>query len=117
MKQCTYLGAVSTNSYDDTTDIKRIAIAKNAAASSTKIGKDKGKSLTTKKRLLSSLVILIVSCGSECWALKESDKKRIKGFELRCYRRVLSISWTAKTYNEEVLTKKQPNSRLLNFIS
>ena len=71
MKQFTYLGAVLTNSYDDTPEIKRrIAIATNAAVSLTKIWKDKRISLTMKKRLLPSLVFSIVSYGSECFCIK-----------------------------------------------
>ena len=54
VKQFTYLGAVFTKTYDDTPEIKRrIAIAKNAKVSLTKILNDQGISLITKKRLLS----------------------------------------------------------------
>ena len=49
-KRFTYLGADLTNSYDDIPEIKRrIAIAKNAVVSLTKIWKDKGISLITKR--------------------------------------------------------------------
>ena len=72
--------------------------------------------MITKKRMLSSLVFSIASYGSECWALKESDKKRIGSFELWCYRRVLRISWITKTSNEEVLRKMHPGLRLLDSI-
>ena len=50
VKKFTYLGAVSTNRYDDTPEIKRrIAIAKNAVVSLTKIWKDKGICLIPKE--------------------------------------------------------------------
>ena len=62
------------------------------------------------------MVFSIASYGSECWALKESDKKRIESFKLWCYRRVLHISWTTKTTNAEVLRKMQPDSRFLDSI-
>ena len=68
----------------------------------------------SQKRLLSSLVFSIAPYGWECWALKESEKKRIKCFELWCYRRVLPISWNTKTSNEDVLRKMQPDLRLLD---
>ena len=41
---------------------------------------------------VSFLVYSIGSYGSECWVLKESDKKRIEGFEFYCYRSFLRIS-------------------------
>ena len=59
---------------------------------------------------------MIASYGSDCWALKESDKKRIKSFQLWFYRRVLHISWTTKASIEEVLIKMQPDLRLLGSI-
>ncbi|XP_063613942.1 uncharacterized protein LOC134787155 [Penaeus indicus] len=111
----TYLGAVFTNNCNDTLEIKRrIAIAKSATVSLTKTWKDKGISLFTKKRLLSTLVFSIAMYGAECWTLKETDRKLIESFELWCFRRVLRISWTSKTTNEDVLTKFQPETRLLN---
>ena len=66
--------------------------------------------------MLYYLVFSIASYGSECWALKESDKKWIEGFELWCYRRVLRISWTTETSNEDVLKKVQPHSKRLDSI-
>ncbi|XP_042858758.1 uncharacterized protein LOC122244853 [Penaeus japonicus] len=79
VKQFTYLGVVFTDNYDDTIEIKRrLAIARNATVALTNIWKDKNISLCTKKRLLNSLVFPIASYGSECWTLKESDKKKSK---------------------------------------
>ena len=61
--------------------------------------------ITTKKRLLHTLLFSIASYGSECWVLKNIDKKKIEAFELWCYRRLLRISWTEKKTNEWILNK------------
>ena len=62
IKQFTYSGVVFTDSYNDSTEIKkRLAIAKQATVSLTNIWKDKNISLMTKKRLLNSLVFSIAS--------------------------------------------------------
>ena len=35
--------------------------------------------------------------GCECWTIKESGHWRIDGFELWCWKRLLRVTWTAKT--------------------
>ena len=50
-----YLGAIFTDSYDDTKEIKRrIAIAKNAVVSLAKVWKNNSISLKTKCKFLSA---------------------------------------------------------------
>ena len=67
MKDFVYLGAMITENYDDSKEIKRrITIAKNAMISLVKIWKDRAISITTKKRLPTSLVFSIATYGSEC---------------------------------------------------
>ena len=92
VKEFVYLGALITDNYDDTREIRRLCIARNAMVSLTNIWKDKSISVGTKKRLLQSLVFCIVSFGSECWVLKTRDKKKIDAFELWCYRPLLQIA-------------------------
>ena len=71
VKEFIYLGAVLTNTYDDSPEIKRrITIAKNATIALNNIWKDRSITLRTKLRLLNSLVFPIASYGSECWVLK-----------------------------------------------
>ena len=116
--QFIYLGAVFTNTYDDSLEIKRrIAIAKNATIALTNIWKNRSITLRTKLRLLNSLVFPVASYGSECWVLKKKDQKRIGSFELWCYRRVLRISWTEKKTNDEVLRRINCNDRLLDILN
>ena len=87
VKEFTYLGAVITNTYDDSPEIKRrTAIAKNATVALNKIWKDRSITLKTKLWLLNSLVFPIALYGSECLQVKKKEKKRINGFELWCYR-------------------------------
>ena len=65
-------------SYDDSREIKRrIAIAKNAMISQVRIWKGRAMSNTTKNKLLKSLVFSIATYGSECWALKATDNRKL----------------------------------------
>lgn len=49
--------------------------------------------------------ILTSYLGSKCWATKCNDVKRLKAFELRSYRWLLSINWTKKYSNDWVTEK------------
>ena len=69
MKNFVYLGAMITENYDDSKEIKRrIAIAKNAIISLVKVWKDRAISITKKKRLLNlwSLVLLLMDLNAGC---------------------------------------------------
>ena len=117
MRNFVYLGAMITETYDDSKERKRrIAIAKNAIISLVNVWKDRAISITTKKRLLKSLVFSIATYGSECWVLKTSDKKKINSLKLWRYRRLLRIKWTDKKTNEYVLSKIGTSERLLTTI-
>ena len=43
--------------------------------------------------------------GSESWTTYASQEKRLNIFHMRCLRRILSISWTDKVSNNEVLAR------------
>ena len=63
-----YLGAMIPDNYDDSKEIiRRFAIAKNAMISLINIWTDRAISITTKKRLLRSLVSCNATPGSKCW--------------------------------------------------
>ena len=63
------------------------------------------------------MVFSIACYGSECWALKTSDIKKIESFELWCYRRLLRISWIKKITNEEVIRRIGCQRRLIDIIN
>lgn len=43
--------------------------------------------------------------GCEWWTIKQMERKWIDSFEMRCWRRMLRIPWTAKRTNQFVLEK------------
>ena len=54
-----------------------------------------------------SLVISIFSVCRESWTLTAELEKRTQAFEMRCYRRLLNISYKGHVTNEEVRRKIQ----------
>ena len=61
--------------------------------------------IETKVRVLKSTVFPTATYGCETWSINKTDAKKITAFEMKCYRKILSIQWTERITNKEVLTK------------
>ena len=81
----------------------RLGLAKNVLTDLKTVWKNRGITISTKLRLLRSLIWPVATYGSESWTYRKSEQRRIASFETTCYRRILGIPWTAKRRNEEVL--------------
>ena len=49
------------------------------------------------------MVFPVVIHGCESWTVKKAACQRIDAFELWCWRRLLSIPWTARRSNQSIL--------------
>ncbi|XP_063596283.1 uncharacterized protein LOC134773139 [Penaeus indicus] len=98
-----YLGSTLNESVTSETEIKkRLAIATNQFAKLYRIWSSSAISTAVKIRLLKSLITSIAPYGCEAWTHSKALEKRISAFELRCFRRVLGITWRQKITNVEV---------------
>ena len=59
--------------------------------------------LPTKVRLVKAMVFPVVMYGCESWTVKKAECQRIDAFELRCWRRLLRVPWTARRSNQSIL--------------
>ena len=50
--------------------------------------------------------------GCESWTIKKAVRQRIDAFELRCWRRLLRVSWTARRSNQSILKEISPEYSL-----
>ena len=64
-------------------------------------------SLSSKIRLMRSLVTSIFLYACESWTLTAELQRRIKAMEMRCYRKILCISYKNLVTNREVCAKIQ----------
>ena len=87
--------------------LSRIAQATAALTKLKPIRRDNNISLRSKLKLMRSLVISIFVYACESWALTAELENRTQAFEMRCYRRLLNISYKANVTNEEVRRKIQ----------
>ena len=96
-----YLGATLQGDGSSKHDIRvRLTIAKKKLTEFKRLWK--GLKTQTKMRILRACIFPIAVYGCEAWTLHESDNKRLKAFEMYCYRSILNITWQQKITNEEV---------------
>ena len=67
------------------------------------IFKIRDSTLPTKVRLVKTMVFPVVMYGCESWTVKKAECRRIDAFELRCWRRLLRVPWTARRSNQSIL--------------
>ena len=68
--------------------------------------------MPTKVRLVKAMAFPMVMYGCESWTVKEAECRRIDAFKLRCWRRLLSIPWTARRSNQSILKEISPGCSL-----
>ena len=102
-----YLGAVVSDDGSKPEVLSRIAQATAALTKLKPIWRDNNISLGSKVKLMRSLVISIFLYACESRTLTTELEKRTQVFEMRCYRRLLNISYKDHVTNEEVRRKIQ----------
>ena len=58
------------------------------------------------------MVFPVVMYGCESWTVKKAERRRIDAFELRCWRRLLRVPWTARRSNQSILKEINPGISL-----
>ena len=79
--------------------LKDLLLGRKAMTNLDGISKSKNITLTTKVHLVKAMVFPVVIYGCECWTVKKAEHQRIDAFELRCWRRLLRVPWTARRSN------------------
>ena len=59
--------------------------------------------MLTKVPLVKAMVFPVVMYGCESWTIKKAECRRIDGFELWYWRRLLRVPWTARRSNQPIL--------------
>ena len=74
--------------------------------------KNRDITLPTKVHLVKVMVFPVVIYGCESWTIKKAECQRIDAFELWCWRRLLSVPWTARRSNQSTLKEISPKYSL-----
>ena len=64
----------------------------------------------------SSQGYVVDMCGYESWTIKKAEHQRIDAFELRCWRRLLRVPWTAGRSNQSILKEISPGCSLVGLM-
>ena len=64
--------------------------------------------LPAKVHLVKAMVFPVVMYGCERWTTKKSEHWKSDAFELWCWRRLLSVPWTARRSNQSILKEISP---------
>ena len=97
-----YLGAVVTDQGSKPEVLSRIAQTTAALARLKTIWSNKHISLSSKIRLMRSLVTSVLFYASETWTLTAEILKKLQATEMRCFRKLLGISYRDHITNDAV---------------
>ena len=102
-----YLGSVIADEGSNIEMLSRTAKTTAAFTMLKPVWKDGSISLSSKIRLVCSLVTSMFRYTCESWTLTAQLQRRIQAIEMRYYRKILYISYKDHVSNEEVCAKIQ----------
>src|SRR5574342_646369 len=95
-----FLGSKITADGDGSHEIKRhLLLGRKVMTNLDSIFKSRGITLPTKVCLVKAMVFPVVMYECESWTVKKAEHQRIDAFELWCWRRLFTGSWTARRSN------------------
>ena len=97
-----YLGSIISEEGSKPDILARTAQATAAMTKLKRIWKDKNIQLSSKVRLMRALVISIFLYACESWTLTAELERRIGAMEMRCYRKILGITYLDRVTNDNV---------------
>ena len=108
-----FLGSKIIADGDCSHEIKRsLLLGRKVMTNLDSILKSTDITLLTKVRLVKAMVFPVVMLGWESWTIKKAEHRRIDAFELWCWRRLLSVPWTARRSNQSILKEISPGISL-----
>ena len=102
-----YLGAIVSDEGSKPQVLSRIAQTTAAVTKLKVIWNDKNIAIDSKIRLMCSLVRSIFLYASETWILTTDIERSIQAMEMRCFRKLLGISYRDHITNKEVKTRTE----------
>ena len=96
-------GSKITADSDCSHEIKRhLLLGRRIMTNLDSIFKSRDITLPTKVKLFKAMVFPVVMYEYESWSIKKAERQRIDAFELRCWRRLLRVPWTARRSNQSI---------------
>ena len=103
-----FLGSKITADGDCNHEIKTLAPWKKSYDKPGQHIKKQRYYFANKGPLVKAMVFPVVMYGCVSWTVKEAEHRRIDSFELWCWRKLLSMPWTARRSNQSILKEINP---------
>ena len=95
---------------------RRLLLGKKAMTNLDSMLKSRDITLLTKVHLVKAVVFLVVMYGCESWAIKKAKHQRTDAFELWCWRRLLTVPWTARISKQSILKDSKEHPSVLDVL-
>ena len=106
-------GSKITSESDCSHEIKRcLFLGRKVMINLDSILKSRDITLPTKVCLVKAMVFPVVMYTYKSWTIKKAEHQRIYVFELWCWRRLLTVPWTARRSNQSILKEISPKYSL-----
>ena len=98
---------------DCSQEIKRyLFLGRKAMANLDSISKSRDIALLTKVHIVKTMDFPVAIYGCKSWTIKKAEWWRIEAFELRCWRKLSRVPWTARRSNQSILKEVNPKYSL-----
>ena len=103
VRQFIFLGSKITADGDCSHEIKRcLLLGLKTMANLDSILKSRVITLITNIHIVKAKVFPVVTYRCESWTIKKAECQRIDAFEMWCWRRLLTVPWTARRSNQSI---------------
>ena len=91
---------------------KSYDLGRKAMTNLDSILKSRDITLPTKVHLVKAMVFPVVMYGCVSWTIKKAEHQRIDAFKLWCWKRLLTVLWTARRSTQSILKEISPEYSL-----
>ena len=110
---CIFLGSTIIVDGDCRNKIERhLLLGRKNYANLDSILKSRDITLPTKVCIVKAMFFPVVMYGWESWTMTKDEHQRTDAFELWCWRRFLTVPWTARRSNQSILKEISPEYSL-----
>ena len=108
-----FLGSKITEDDDYGHQIKRhLFLGRKAMTKLDSVLQNRDITLLTKVHTVKTMAFPVVMYWCESWTMKKTEHGRIDAFKLWCWRRLLTVPWTARRSNQSILKEINPENSL-----
>ena len=99
-----FLGSkITADGYCSHESKRRLLLGRKVMTNLDSILKSRDITLSTKLCLVKAMVFPAVMYACESWTIKKAEHRRTDAFELWCWRKLLTVPWTAKRLTRSIL--------------